>query len=67
MNSVRKLDENHPDIICHGQDHFADAFCLSGFRAPKGQTTQLGNTLHNTGNLWTKHLCQFLGSPLGIH
>jgi len=33
MQPVSQLDQNHPDILGHGQDHFSDIICLLFFFA----------------------------------
>ena len=37
MQAIGQFDEDHPDVIGHGQQHLANAFGLPGLGTVKGQ------------------------------
>jgi hypothetical protein len=43
VEPIRQLDEYHPQIVGHGQDHFAQAFGLTRLGTAKRQCADLGH------------------------
>ena len=54
VQPVRQLDQNHPDILAHGQDHFAKGLRLLLLPVRKVQLIQLRHAVHQAGHLVPK-------------
>ena len=57
MQPVRELDQNDADITRHGQQHFAEVFCLRFVLARKLEAIQFGQPFHQFGHRLTETLC----------
>ncbi len=66
MEPVCQLDDNHTDILCHGQEHFAQTLRLLLFLRFIGKPAQFGNAIHHIGDLVAEPLRQFLFGNTGI-
>ena len=51
VQAVRKLDEHDADVLAHGQDHLAQALRLCLLAVGKVQLVELGDTVHEGGDL----------------
>ena len=52
VEPVRKLDQNNPNILCHGQKHFSQILRLQfHLVSGVGQLPQFGHSVHQKGNL----------------
>ena len=56
VQPVRQLDEDHPDVLAHGQDHFAQGFRLLLLPVGKVQLGELGHPVHQPRHLGTEFL-----------
>jgi hypothetical protein len=54
VQAVGKLNQNHPDILGHGHNHLAEAFCLTFFTIVKGKFAQLGDTANQRRDFTAK-------------
>ena len=50
METVSQLDQDDPDVLCHGKEHFAVVFRLFFFLGLVLQLVELGDTVHKTGH-----------------
>ncbi len=55
MQPVSQLDQNHPDIVGHGQQHFAEIFRLAFLFGLEMNLADFGDTIHQKRNLFTEH------------
>ena len=61
VEPVRKLDQNHPDILGHSQEHLSQVLRLQVHLVLGiGQLAQLGNAVDKQGNLGIKDLTDLL-------
>ena len=51
VQSVGQLDQNHPDVVDHGEHHLAQIFGLRFFSSGKIYFADLGDALDDVGNL----------------
>ena len=56
VETVRKLDHQHPPIRRHGDEHLADGGCLLGLFRVEGQPVKLGDPFDHCSNLCTEQL-----------
>jgi len=59
MSPVSKLDQNHPDVLCHGKDHLPVVFSLTFFMAGKMNLADLGHPIHKLENFFAKQFLDF--------
>ena len=56
VQAVGELDDDDADILCHGEQHFADIFRLLLLTGGKRQLVELGHAVHQTGDLGAERL-----------
>ena len=66
MQPVRQLDDDDPDILCHGQQHFADIFRLLLLPGGKRHLAQLGDAVYHQGHIFAELLFNALAGGGGI-
>ena len=54
MQAIRQFYQDYPDILNHGQDHFAKAFGLGFLFVIKLDVIQFGDAIHNFSDFFTK-------------
>ena len=54
MQTVRQLDQDHPKVFGHRHKQLAEILGLLGFGRIKLQVCQLGNAIHQLGNVTPK-------------
>ncbi len=60
MQAVGELDQDHADIVDHGQQHLADAFRLALLARCKVEFAQLGDAVDAAGHLVAKLFAHLL-------
>ena len=66
MQAVGQFDEHHPDVVRHGQQHFAQAFGLAGLGTAEGQLADLGDAGHDMLNLGAESGFDFFRRGVGV-
>jgi hypothetical protein len=55
LGAFRQLDEHHPDVVGHGQQHLAQGLALAALVVDLGEQVvharQLGRALHQGGEM----------------
>ena len=64
MQAVGKLDEQHADVLAHGQHELAD--CLNGGVLAVGHLVQLGHAVDQVGDLFTELFGELLHRVVGV-
>ena len=59
MQPVAQFDNHNADILAHGQQHFAQVLGLTILHVGKFNLGQLGDAVHQQGNLGTEFLLDF--------
>ena len=54
MQAVRQLNHYHPNVVRHGQQHFADVFGLPLLGREQNEPADLGCALHKARHVWTE-------------
>ena len=55
VEAVRQLDDNHPDILGHGQEHFTEIFQLLVFLVLVVELGEFCHPVHQESHLFAKH------------
>ena len=58
MQTICEFDQNDADIARHGEQHFAEVFCLRFMLARKLQAIQFGQPFHQLGHGFAETLRQ---------
>ena len=66
MGPVGELDQHHPDITAHGQDHFTEILGLALFAGGEMDLADLGHPIDQTGHLGAKLLLDLFQGGQGI-
>ena len=67
VQPVRQLDQHHPDILAHGQDHLAQGFSLGLLLVGEVQLVQLRHAVHQLGDLIAELLADHIqGNALAV-
>ena len=66
MKPIRELDENHADIVDHGQEHLADVFGLARFGPEKIDTADFRGSFDDPGDIGTEHVRDLLNRNSGV-
>ena len=66
VQTVADLDDNHTDIIAHGEKKFLEVLGLCRSLLAKDTTADLGQTIHNLCDLGTKDILDVLYGIVGI-
>ena len=56
--SVRDLDQDHPEILGHRQDHLPEVLSLALFFGTKADLAELGHTINQLCDVPVEHLAQ---------
>ena len=66
VQAVTQLYDHHADILAHGKQHFAQVFRFAVLDIRELDLGQLGNTIHQQGNLAAKLLADLVNGHGGI-
>ena len=66
MQSVGKLDNQHPYILCHGKKHFAYIFRLFLLRRVELQLVEFGNAFYQIGYFVAEFRSYFFVCHVGV-
>ena len=66
MHPVGKLDDDNPDILRHGHEHFPQVLRLLLLPGRVGDLAQLGHPIDEQGHLTAKPLLDLLDGAVGI-
>ena len=66
VQAVGQLDQDHPDVLGHGQDHLADVFGLGLFLGLEGDEAYFGDPVHDVGHFLAEKLLQLVHGGLGV-
>ena len=66
MHPVCELDDDDPDILCHGHQHFPQVLCLLLLPGGIGDLGQLGHPVDKQGHLFAKGLLDLLNRAIGV-
>ena len=66
MQPIGQLDQKHPDVIGHGQDHLAQGFGLAVGAGALAQKSYLGDPVHQGGHLAAQDFLDVLQGGLGV-
>ncbi len=55
VQPVRQLDQNHPDVLGHGQEHLAKGLGLGLLPVGEVELRELGHAVHQQGHLVAEH------------
>jgi len=66
VQAVGELDQDHPDIPGHRQQHLAEAFGLPLLAGAKGHLADLGHPVDQVEDLRTEHGADFFGRGQGV-
>ncbi len=66
VQPVGQLDNDHAQIIDHGQQHLAEAFGLPVFGGEEIQLAQLGNAVHAARHFFAKGLANLFDGNAGV-
>ncbi len=66
VQAVSKLDQNHPDIARHSEQHLAEIFSLTFFAGFKGDFTYFGDTIHHFEDFLTEQAANLFFGRQGI-
>ena len=66
VQPVGQLDEDHPDVLGHGDDHLADVLGLLFLDRAEGHLRQLGDAVDEQGHLVAELLAHRLDGQLGV-
>ena len=66
MQTVGQFDEDDPDVVGHGQQHFTDTLRLPGLGAVKGQLAQLGDAGDDMQDVTAEHFADFGFGGVGV-
>src|SRR5713226_8584810 len=66
VQAIGELDEYHANVVHHGQQHFADAFGLTGFRGHDIEASNLGDARDEASDLGAKALLNAGDGELGV-
>jgi hypothetical protein len=58
VDAIGKLDEDHADVVDHGEKHLADVFRLASLRSHDVETTDLGDALDEAGDFVAEALLE---------
>ena len=54
VETVGEFDDDHADVIDHGEQHLADVFGLTSFRSEQIETADLGGAFDEAGDIGAK-------------
>ncbi len=66
VQPVGQLDEQHTDVLGHGDDHLPNGGCLCFFPGSEADAIQFGDTVDHPGDFWTEGCFDLLESDIGI-
>ena len=66
MQPIRKLDQQHADVVGNRQQQFAQVFGLLGLARDQFQPFQLGQALDQRADLWPEHVVDLGAGGLGV-
>ncbi len=66
MEPVSQLDQDHPDVLHHGENHLSEILCLALFGRPEGDLADLGQPIDQLGNLFSKVFLNIFEGGEGI-
>ena len=66
VQPIRQLDENHPDVLGHRQDHLPDILGLGLFTGAEGNPGQLGHPVHHRRHLGAEELLDLGQRGVGV-
>ncbi len=66
VQPVGQLDDDDPDILGHGQQHLADVLRLLPLPGGKGDAPQLGDPVHQEGDLLAELLFDLVQGDVGV-
>ena len=59
VKPVSELDDEHPQVLCHGHEHLAHRGCLLRFFGIEVNPFELGDPVHNGGEFCSEFLFEF--------
>ncbi len=66
VQPVGQLDQDHPDVLGHGDDHLADVLGLLLLDRAEGHLRQLGDAVDQEGDFVAELLADLLDGQLGV-
>ena len=66
MQTVSQLNQNHPDIADHREEHLADALCLAFFARSEVELAQLSYAIDAARDVFSEILADFVQSSGGV-
>ena len=66
MQSVSQLDENHPHVACHRQQHFAEIFRLCVFFCFKLDAVELTQSVNQISYRFAKFAGDIFFTDVGV-
>jgi hypothetical protein len=66
VDAVSKLDEDHADVVDHGEKHLADVLCLARLGSHDIETADLGDALDEAGDFVAKAFLETGKGKFGV-
>jgi hypothetical protein len=66
MQAIRKLHQDDPDVVHHGEEHFSKVLSLSLLTRRKGNRAKLCHSLDDVGDVGPEQLRDTLYGRLGV-
>jgi hypothetical protein len=66
VQPVGELDQQHPDVLGHRDEELAQVLCLGGFPGHEIETLDLGQPLHQAGDVGAEQLLDLLVGCAGV-
>jgi hypothetical protein len=66
VDAVSKLDEDHADVVDHGEKHLADVFRLARLGSHDVETANLGDALNEAGDFVTEAFLEAGEGKFGV-
>ena len=66
MQSVADFDENHSNIVAHGEQEFLEILSLCRSLVSKDSTTDFGESVNDLGNLFAEDIADIFYGVVGI-
>ena len=66
MQSVANLDENHSDIIAHGEQEFLEILCLPRCFVAEDSTAYLGESVNDLCYLFAEDVADVFYGVIGV-
>ena len=66
VQAVGELDQHHPDVLGHGDEHLAKIFSLLVLVGVKLNLRELGDAVHHEGDLMAKELPHLVYGGQGV-